>query len=174
MAGVGKSAVARRLALLFNAECIDLDAEISASRGGQSVGSIFDEIGEDEFRHLETAALIEALSHTKPTVIATGGGIVERRRNAELLSGQAQVVWLSAPDDVIAARLRASSVRRPLLDGDLEANIERLRARREPVYRELADIAIDVGDASLAAVVELVAERCREVWPPAKASGALR
>ncbi|NLA34451.1 MAG: AAA family ATPase [Actinobacteria bacterium] len=174
MAGVGKSAVARRVAARLGTECIDLDAEISAARGGQSVASIFDEIGEDQFRLLETEALIEALDRTRPAVIATGGGIVERSRNVDLLRRRSCVVWLSAPDDVIAARLRASSVRRPLLDGDLEANVRRLRARREALYRGLADIAVDVGDADLGEVVDLVLDRCREVWPPAADSGALR
>lgn len=174
MAGVGKSAVARRVAAELGAECIDLDAEVSASRGGQSVGSIFDEIGEDEFRHLETEALIEALDRTRPAVIATGGGIVERSRNIDVLRRRACVVWLTAPDDVIAARLRASSVRRPLLDGDLEENLRRLRARREPFYRDLADITVDVGDADLNEVVDVVLARCREVWPPAAPTSAAR
>lgn len=173
MAGVGKSAVARRVAADLDLECIDLDAEISAMRGGQSVGSIFDEIGEDEFRILETEVLTEALDRTRPAVIATGGGIVERNRNVDLLRRSAFVVWLTAPDDVIAARLRASSVRRPLLDGDLEGNLRRLRIRREPIYRELADVAVDMGDADVDEVVEVVLDRCREVWPPASERGVL-
>ena len=88
MAGVGKSAVARRVATALGVECIDIDAEVSAVRGGQSVSSIFDEIGEDEFRALETAALLDALDgacngvrgRARRAVIATGGGVVERQR----------------------------------------------------------------------------------------------
>lgn len=182
MAGVGKSAVARRVATALGVECIDIDAEVSAVRGGQSVSSIFDEIGEDEFRALETAALLDALDgacngvrgRARRAVIATGGGVVERQRNLDALRRQALVVWLRSSDDVLADRLRSSSVRRPLLDGDLEANLTRLRTRREPLYRALADIEIDVGSATIPQVVEMVLSRLSAVEDPAQDGEAAR
>ncbi|MFN8053265.1 MAG: shikimate kinase [Acidimicrobiales bacterium] len=165
MAGVGKSAVARRLAVLLDRPCRDLDAMVVAARDGQSVAEIFAEVGEQGFRDLESAVLAECLASDEPVVVATGGGVVERPANRELLAAGAGVVWLTAPDDVLVERLRSSSVRRPLLEGDLEANLEALRSRREDWYRELADVEVTVGDHDLSRTVSDVLAAVRKRWP---------
>ena len=66
------------------------------------------------------------------------------------------VVWLTAPADVLFARLAAdpgTAGRRPALTPlDGLAEVVALLAAREPLYREVADAVIDAGGPSPEAV----------------------
>lgn len=150
MAGAGKSAVSRRVAQRLRWPHIDLDAMI-VSTSGSTIPDIFAERGEPAFRDLEASCLADALARPCQVVIATGGGVVERSENRERLAAMSTVVWLDAPQAVLVHRLKASSVRRPLLADDIEANVARLMERRCQYYRELCDVRVDVGPLDLAA-----------------------
>lgn len=165
MAGAGKSAISRRVAQRFELECADIDAMVSERCGGMSISDVFADIGEPAFRDLEAQALADAVAAPTTRVIATGGGIIERDTNRELLASTCRVVWLSASDEVLSARLHASSVRRPLLEGDLDANLRRLRERREHLYRDLADLTVTVGFLDLSATAEIVMQALVDQWP---------
>lgn len=164
MAGAGKSAVARRVAAALQLPLVDLDQAVSTAQGGISIAEVFARVGEERFREMETAALLDALGRSATVVIATGGGAVERPQNREAL-GAARVVWLTATDEVLIDRLTNSSVRRPLLEGDLEGNLRRLREHREPLYREVADLTVQVGFGDLANTVDQVLAAMLERWP---------
>lgn len=163
LAGVGKSAIARRIATRFGAPICDLDALI-VDRVGRPIPVIFATDGEPWFRDRETDALREALAFDPPAVIATGGGVVESPINRELLA-EADVVLLHTTDVVLCDRLRNSSTKRPLLEGDLEANVAALRARRDPLYHEVADLEIEVGFHDVTGTTAVVADRIVERWP---------
>lgn len=169
MAGVGKSAMARRIAQLRGLTVIDIDAAV-VDAAGRSIPEIFATDGEAAFREMETRALREALASPEPVVIATGGGIVESPVNRELLGRSARVVLLHASDEVLTERLRNSSNRRPLLDGDLEANLRALRTRRDDLYRDVADLAVEVGFFDLAGTSAVVEAAIAERWPEEKGS----
>jgi shikimate kinase/3-dehydroquinate synthase len=147
--GAGKTEVGRRLAAALGARFMDVDAEVERA-AGRSVAAIFSEAGEDAFRALERAA-IAALPRPGEAggigeagglggarevgdaglVIATGGGTIVDPRNRWGLFPGRRVLWLDAPDAILAERLRRSPVVRPLLsEGKLEAGLARLRADR--------------------------------------------
>ena len=81
--GAGKSTVGRGLALLLKREFVDSDQEIE-KRTGVDIPTIFEFEGEEGFRHRETEMLRELLGR-EDVVLATGGGIVMRPENRELL-----------------------------------------------------------------------------------------
>lgn len=152
--GCGKSTIAGLLAARTGLPAIDLDAEIEA-RAGRVIPDIFAAEGEAAFRELERATLIDALA--KGGILATGGGVVERPDNRELLRAQGRpVVYLHAPAAVLAARLTADDGGRPSLTGAGVADeVAAVLARREPWYREVADTVVEV-DRPLEAVVDAV------------------
>lgn len=174
MAGVGKSSVARRLAVELGLPWFDVDAAVSNERHGRTVAAIFEEVGEAGFRDLEAAQLAAALASDTPTVIATGGGIVERPANRSALRDRAVVVWLRADQAVLADRLRHSSVRRPLLEGDVAANLAALSERRAAWYDDVADVAVDVGGTDLAGAVRAVRDALPPEWVDLLADAAKR
>jgi len=165
LAGVGKSAIARRVAAMRGVTAVDIDAKVVEAEG-RSIPEIFATEGEARFRELETAALRDAIASPEPVVIATGGGIVESPVNRELLAGT-RVVLLHTTDEVLFERLRNSSNKRPLLEGDLEANVRALRNRRDHLYREVADLEVEVGFFDLTGTSSVVARAIAERWPDA-------
>ena len=170
MAGVGKSAIARRIAQRFGLPVVDIDAAVVESTG-RSIPEIFAADGEARFRELETAALRSALESTVPSVIATGGGIVESPTNRELLARHARTVLLHTTDEVLVERLRNSSNKRPLLEGDLEANLRALHERRDDLYRDVADLAVEVGFLDLTGTTGVVEAAIAQRWPVAEGTG---
>ena len=83
MMGAGKSSVGGCLHRRTGLALHDTD-EIVASNFGMSISEIFAEHGEKKFREAETEAL-RSLPTEEQTIIVTGGGIVLRNENVEIL-----------------------------------------------------------------------------------------
>jgi shikimate kinase len=153
--GSGKTTVARIAAERLGRRVIDSDAEIETATG-RTVRQIFADDGEDAFRSLETAALLDALASPVPAVIAAAGGVVLREQNrVALKQAKARVVWLCATPELLAERV-ISGAHRPLIDDDPEGTLQRMQAEREPLYREVADVIVLVDHRSPSEVAEAV------------------
>ena len=127
-----------------------------ANRVGRSVGVIFAEGGEEAFRDLEQEALSDTLSGDKPLVVSTGGGVVERPANRQLLAERALVVWLRAEPGTLAARVADGSGRPLLADGDPVEVLRRLDIERAPAYEAAADLVVDTDGLDVSTVGALV------------------
>lgn len=153
--GSGKTTVARLAADRLGRRVIDSDVVIERSTG-RTVRQIFADDGEEAFRTLETAALLDALASPEPAVIAAAGGVVLREENrAALKAANARVVWLCATPEVLLQRVM-SGAHRPLLDDDPAGTLQRMHATREALYREVADAIVLVDNRSPADVLEAV------------------
>ena len=137
MMGCGKSTMAAQLARLTGMPSLDLDAEI-VRREGRSIPDIFAEAGDAGFRLCETAAL-RAVCEASPRIVATGGGIVTRQENIDLMRAHGTVIWLCRPLEDMIRDVRQDT--RPNLAGDKEERMRTLYAAREPLYRAAAHIA---------------------------------
>ena len=82
--GTGKSTIGRHLAGQLSRRCVDLDEEIER-RVGKTIRQIFDEGGEEAFRHFEAEAL-EAVTQAEASVIALGGGAIIKEGNRRLIA----------------------------------------------------------------------------------------
>src|SRR6266852_4954116 len=91
MMGAGKSCVGRCLQQRTKLALVDTD-DIVASKFGISIPEIFSKYGEQGFREAETQALRE-LAPDRHAIIVTGGGIVLRDENVDLLKRLGTVVW---------------------------------------------------------------------------------
>ena len=143
--GAGKSTVGRRAAAALGWPLVDSDRVIEA-RTGRSVREIWLTDGEPAFRALEEDALRSALLAKAPTVIAAAGGVVLSPGNRRALQeADAVVVWLDADPVTLVGRARRGA-HRPLLDKDPESTLRTMAAARRSLYREVADIVVDVGE----------------------------
>ncbi len=159
MMGVGKSRVGRQVAKLSDRVYIDSDGLITRQLG-LSVPEIFEQAGEATFRDLEHKVLLDALASPHASVISTGGGVILRQDNRELLS-QAMVVWLQSPVEELAKRLQKSSKKRPLLKSassasELRDTLANILAEREALYEAVADHKLRVDLLGLQATVNQV------------------
>lgn len=139
MPGTGKSAVGRQLSLALGLPFVDTDKTIER-REDATIPTIFENHGEAHFRDIEEAVIAEVTQ--APGVVATGGGVVEREHNLQALRAWGWLVALVASPEAIARRVGQAD-QRPLLKGDVVANLERLWARRAQKYLS-ADLVVDV------------------------------
>jgi shikimate kinase len=158
----GKTSVGRALAAELSRAFVDLDEEVLrtgryAGWRAASAGELLERAGLAVFRDLEAAALRRALEPSPRTVLATGGGVVEREDNRAWLARTARCVFLSVPVATLEARLRADPSPRPaLLGGDAAAELGELLARREPHYRALAELVVECGAESPAEIARRI------------------
>lgn len=154
----GKSSAGRRLAQRLRLPFHDTDALIER-QSGRTIPQIVAEQGWQAFREAERA-VIGGLVHGDPCVIALGGGAVLDARNVECLKQNGFFVWLFAAPGAIAARMEqdaAGGAQRPALtDGTSVGEVELIMAKREPVYRRLADLAVDTTRIGTDRVVEVI------------------
>jgi shikimate kinase len=138
--GTGKTTVGQLLASALNWTFVDADSALE-SGAGRSIAEIFAAEGEGGFRDRESRLLAD-LCRLDRHVIATGGGVILREVNRNLLRGSAYVAWLTAPAEALWERIQADSAtaaRRPNLTaaGGLQ-EVTDLLAAREPLYRAVA------------------------------------
>lgn len=136
--GAGKTTIGRALAKELNVPFYDLDWYIE-SRRHKTVPQLFNEMGEEAFRHIEHNMLHE-VAEFEDVVISCGGGTPCFFDNMDYMNGQGQVVYLKADADVLVEHLRMARTERPLLKGksheELKTFIEEHVREREPYYNK--------------------------------------
>ena len=131
MMGVGKSSVGIRIAQKTGRRWYDTDIVISDRHG--RISDIFEYYGEDHFRALETDVVRE-LSKMDGLVISTGGGLVLKPENNELLKQKGKIFFMRASFETLLTRVRADEIAEKLGE---------LLSARTPVYEAVADHIID-------------------------------
>jgi shikimate kinase len=148
--GAGKSTVAEELAARLGVTMRDTDADIEASTG-TSVAALFIDEGEAHFRALEEDAVARALDE-HDGVLAVGGGAVLSERTRERLR-EHRVLFLDVGLTAAVRRVGLGSGR-PLLLGNVRAQLKQLMEARGALYREVADLTIVTDDLEPTQVVD--------------------
>ena len=148
--GAGKTTVAHALADRLGVTFRDTDQDIEA-REGMSVQDIFVDHGEAHFRTLEEKAVAAALSD-HDGVLALGGGAVLSAATREQL-GQHRVIFLDVSLPAAVARV-GMNANRPLLLGNVRAQMKNLMDQRRPLYDEVARFTIVTDDLDAAQVTD--------------------
>lgn len=144
MMGSGKTTVSYALAKLLGFERVDTDECIVNHYG--KIADIFERLGEEYFREVETQ-ITEELSQKDRLVISTGGGLVLREKNVELLKKSGLIVYLCASIPTLVERL-STDKDRPLLKTEegLEKRLISLMRERAPIYEKAASFTVGVDD----------------------------
>jgi shikimate kinase len=143
--GVGKSQVGTVLAERLSFPYISTDRAI-VSRAGMSIPEIVDLYGWPGFRDRETLEVRE-ISGWDNIIIDTGGGVVEREENIELLRENGCMFWLKASVATIVARIEGAVDRPALTAGkSFTEEVAEVLERRTPLYRAAAMYEIDTDE----------------------------
>jgi shikimate kinase len=154
MPGSGKSTVGRAVAERLSLRYADCDKAIEL-RARCSIATLFEREGEAAFRALESRVLRDLVSNPG-TIVATGGGVVLRADNRELLRSRTRCIYLRAGHELLWRRLRRDR-RRPLLRvADPEQRLREMSAEREPLYEETAAIVVDADSLPFDRLVDAV------------------
>ena len=143
MMGAGKTTVGVKIAEKTDLRWYDTD-EMIADRYGK-ISDIFEYYGEEYFRKIETG-IVRELSMQDNLVISSGGGLVLKAENTDLLKKNGKIIFLRAKKETLKKRLKVDGTR-PLLQAKTESILDRLDKllkERTPVYEEVADYTVDV------------------------------
>jgi len=152
--GTGKSEVARELSRLRGMRLIDIDREIETSQR-KSISEIFSRYGEDYFRQIETAAILQFASE-QGVIISTGGGAVMREENLKALQAHGIIFCLTASPETIMLRT-AGDNERPLLQcDDRQRRISELLTERQPFYEKAGIMINTEGKTPLEIAKEII------------------
>lgn len=150
MAGSGKSAVGKRVAMRLNREFTDTDCEIE-KLAGKSIPDIFKDSGEEYFRELE-GQVVEQVCTRQGLVISTGGGAVLDERNVFFMKANGTCYLITRDADKLATKDRP-------LSPDRE-RAKRLYEQRKPIYLAAADVTVDNDGDIESAVEKTVSDFC--------------
>ncbi len=146
--GCGKTTVGKYISRSCKLKFVDTDQMIE-KQSGMSIPTIFKIHGEAHFRTMETEVVKKIATKKSMQVISTGGGIIIRPENRELLKKLGFVVWLKTDVDTLYQRV-AKCTNRPLLrTPNPKEVLSKLIAEREPFYRETAHLIIDTANLNI-------------------------
>ena len=152
--GAGKTGVGEELSRKLRRDFYDLDGEVERAQG-LSVAEIFEAGGEESFRQKETEMLETLSQKVSPAVISTGGGVVLRQQNRDIMHASGEVFYLKADIDTLWNRVR-SEEGRPLLDvKDPRAEFQELFMKRKGIYERLPN-AVSTDDMSISEVADKI------------------
>lgn len=163
MMGAGKSSVGRCLHRRTGLALHDTD-EIVASKFGMSIPEIFAEYGEKTFREAETEALRRMRTEGQ-TIIITGGGIVLRKENVEILKRLGVIVWLDGDEETLFARASRKRNRPLLQTKNPRRTFSQILGSRRPLYANIADIPVDTSVLTDEEVAVAILAKLRRMNP---------
>ena len=131
--GSGKTTLATQYGKRSGVKVLDTDSEFTARYG--DISHYIAEHGEKAFRYAEHDIVCRA-AVSDATVISCGGGVVLDKRNMSVLRKHCDIVYLTAPKEVLKTRIAFSD--RPFKDC-----LEKTVNEREHLYRMYADYIID-------------------------------
>ena len=146
----------------------DID-EVVASKFGMSISEIFAEHGEKKFREAETEAL-RCTRTEKQAIIITGGGIVLRKENVEILKSQAVIVWLDGDEKTLFARASPKKNRPLLQTKNPRKAFSQILGARKPLYANIADIRVDTSVLTDEEVAVAILAKLRRMNPKPESS----
>ena len=161
--GAGKSSVGRCLQQRTGLARLDTD-EMLAAKFGIPIAQIFEIHGEEKFREAETD-LLRKLAPDRSAIIVTGGGIVLRPENVDLLRKLGTVIWLTADEGALFERASRRNDRPLLQKENPRVAFSKLFKEREPLYAAAADFRIETSRKSHDEVAEAILAKIEELAP---------
>lgn len=143
--GAGKTSAGMALAERLGVGFRDTDDDVQRS-ARRTISDIFVDSGEAHFRALEQQAVATALAEHRG-VLALGGGAVTSERTRRLLE-PAPVVWLRVGLAAAAQRAGLSGAR-PVLLGNVRAQMKALMDARAALYQQVASLIVDTDELDL-------------------------
>ena len=138
MSGAGKTTVAKLLSEKLGMPFFDSDEEFEKEEN-RKINEVFSKDGEAYFRRRETEVL-KRLSAKTGIIISTGGGVVTKKENIDILKESGIIVYLERNIETILNSV--SGEERPLFKKG-KKSVEELFKGREPMYLSSADFKAD-------------------------------
>lgn len=156
--GCGKTHWGKEISMKLKIPFFDLDAKIEESEG-KKIQEIFDEKGEEYFRHLEKEVLYLLSESHETFVMATGGGTPCFFNNVDYLKKHGTVIWINCSVDCLYKRLLLEKDKRPLISKipaqQLRSYIVKKFSNRKIFYQQ-ANIILNEDDINIDQVLNKI------------------
>ncbi len=144
----GKTTLGKMIAEQLNRPFLDTDRMVEYlhfSRTGENITfrEIYNSIGVEGFRALESDVLQE-LKSAHDTVIALGGGLILDPKNAAILAKLGQLVYLKLSKETLKRRILKRDLPAYLDPLDPEGSFERMYNERKATYEEIPALSVDL------------------------------
>lgn len=146
MPGCGKSTVAREISKIEQRPLKDIDSLIVEDQK-KDIPQIFKDKGQEYFRDIESKICFE-VCREKGQIIATGGGAILKQKNREVIRANSVVVFIKSDLSSLDRTGRPLST-------DISA-LENMYEKRLPLYRETADIEVELQDTPQHTAAEIL------------------
>ncbi|MCR4843163.1 MAG: type I 3-dehydroquinate dehydratase [Eubacterium sp.] len=157
--GTGKTSVTKKLCRFTGCDWVDVDRNIEVSTG-KNITDIFDEVGEEGFRKLETGELQKIADMPGRLVVSCGGGVVTREENVRIMRESGEIILLTATPETVFSRV-SGSLSRPILNGHMNIDyIRELMSLREEAYERAATAVVRTDDMG----VEQIARHIKKLY----------
>ena len=154
----GKTSVGEVLAQQIGWHFVDTDRMV-VDAAGVSIDRMVADHGWLFFREQERQALVSVATGDRQ-VVATGGGVILDKRNVSTMKRSGRIVWLTASETTILARMRGDSAtaesRPSLTRQGLTAEITTVLAERRPLYEKAADHVVATDRRTVAVICERI------------------
>lgn len=154
MPGCGKSTIGRLVSKELNFKFFDMDIYIE-DMTSKTIPELF-ENGEDYFRDFETLACME-LSEKSNILISSGGGVVKRKENIEILKKESYIIFIDRPLEELLNDIDIS--KRPLIKEGREKLIKLYEERYE-LYKSCSDEIVK-NDKDIRDTINIIKEAIR-------------
>ena len=149
MPGCGKTTIGQMIAKRLDYDFCDLD-EYIVEKENMSIDKMFEK-GEDYFRDIESSGVRDIIK-MKETVISTGGGVIKRHENIEILQKNGFIIFIDRPIENIISDVDTDS--RPLLKEGKD-RLYKLLDERYDLYQECCNIEV-INDCELDVLIDKI------------------
>ncbi len=150
----GKSVVGKKLSKRMGLNFFDADEQIE-QKAGVTISWIFDVEGEEKFRDRESE-ILSTLIKEENCIISTGGGIVLREENRDLLRKGTGIYLKTSIQSQLERTMNDKD--RPLLQNidNKEEALREIAKLRNPIYESCSEITIEETNSPNDAVDKIV------------------
>ncbi|MBI2616872.1 shikimate kinase [Candidatus Gottesmanbacteria bacterium] len=158
MRGSGKTTVGRLLSQKLRFTFLETDSKIE-NLVGSTIAEFVTKERWKSFRKIETT-VIQSLKNRKECVISTGGGVILKKKNVEILKNLGMIFFLHAPVTLLIQRI-GNDRTRPFLTvaKTREEDIKKTLSHRLHLYRKIAHYVISVSGKTPNTVASEIIER---------------
>ena len=150
--GSGKSTIGKVLSERLEYDFYDTD-KLVEKVVGKKIKEIFEQNGEQYFRLKESEELVKTRK-LKNAVIATGGGIIENKKNRLFLKEEKKVIFLDSSIERQYDRTKESQKRPLLNNGDSMKILKNLYQKRLSFYQEVSKLKISMDNLTEGKIFE--------------------
>ena len=153
------------VAAMLGLEYADADDLVLETLAGESIREAYRREGKEAFARRELSAVSDFLNRHDSFILSLGGGAADNTELMDTLKEKGTIIYLAREEkDMLPVILRHGIP--PFLDeNDLEGSFHALYQRRDRIYREYADLTIELGPyGDREETAEKTAAKLREVY----------